>query len=64
VDGLQEVARDERDAHVELELALHAADGDRGVVADDLGGDLEDHLRDDGVDLPGMIDEPFCSSGR
>src|SRR6202021_493995 len=25
---LQQIARDQRDAHVELELALHAADGD------------------------------------
>src|SRR3712207_8888882 len=41
VDRLQQVAGDQRDAHVELELALHAADGDRGVVADHLRADLE-----------------------
>jgi hypothetical protein len=64
VDRLQQVARDERDAHVELELALQAADGDGGVVADDLRGHLEDNLGITGLTLPGMIDEPFCSSGR
>ena len=53
VDRLQQVARDERDAHVELELALQAADGDRGVVADDLRGHLEDDLGHDRVDLAG-----------
>ena len=53
VDRLQQVAGDERDADVELELALHAADGDRGVVADHLGADLEHDLGEDGVDLAG-----------
>ena len=51
VDRLQQVARDQRDAHVELELALHAADRDRGVVADHLRGDLQHDLRDHRVDL-------------
>ena len=45
LDRLQQVARDQRDAHVELELALHAADRDRGVVADHLRADLEHDLR-------------------
>ena len=53
VDRLQQVARDQRDPHVELELALHAADRDRGVVADHLRGDLQHDLRDHRVDLPG-----------
>src|SRR5213076_1003479 len=44
LDRLQQVARDQRDADVELELALHAADRDRGVVADDLRADLQDDL--------------------
>src|SRR3712207_8975759 len=48
-----EVARHQRDAHVELELPLRAADRDRRVVADDLRGHLEDDLGDDRVDLAG-----------
>jgi len=44
---------------------LHAADRDRRVVADHLRGDLEHDLRNDGVDLPRLIDEPFWSrAGR
>ena len=53
VQRLQQVARDQRDAHVELELALHAADRDRGVVADHLRGDLQHDLGDHRVDLAG-----------
>ena len=51
VDRLQQVARDQRDAHVQLELALHAADRDRGVVADHLRADLQHDLGDHRVDL-------------
>ena len=50
-DRLQQVLGDQRDAHVELELALHTADGDRRVVADHLRGDLEHDLGDHRVDL-------------
>src|SRR6476620_1895170 len=35
LDRLEQVAGDERDADVELEVALRAREGDRGVVADD-----------------------------
>src|SRR5699024_1061653 len=38
--GLEDVACHHGDEHVELELALGAGEGDSGVVADDLGGDL------------------------
>ena len=50
-DRLQQVARDQRDPHVQLELALEAADGDRRVVADHLRADLQHDLRDHRVDL-------------
>ena len=50
-DRVQQVARDQRHAHVQLELALHAADRDRRVVADHLGGHLEHDLGDHRVDL-------------
>ena len=50
-DRLQQVARDQRDAHVQLELALHAADRDRRVVADHLRADLQHDLGDHRVDL-------------
>ena len=53
VDRLQQVARHERDADVELELALQAGDGHRRVVADDLRGDLQHDLGHDRVDLAG-----------
>ena len=53
VDRLEQVARDQRDPHVELELALQAADRDRGVVADHLRGDLQHDLREHRVDLAG-----------
>src|SRR5438445_65429 len=50
---LQQVARDQRDADVELELPLEAADGDRGVVADHLRRHLQNDLGDHRVDLAG-----------
>ena len=53
VDRLQQVARHERDADVELELALQPGDGHRRVVADDLRGDLQHDLGHDRVDLAG-----------
>jgi hypothetical protein len=46
-------AGDQGDADVELELALHATDRDRGVVADHLRADLQHDLRHHGVDLAG-----------
>ncbi|BAC17880.1 hypothetical protein [Corynebacterium efficiens YS-314] len=49
--GLKDVAGHHGDEHVELELALAAGEGDSGVVADDLGGDLGGGLAQDGVDL-------------
>ena len=52
-DRLEQVARDQRDAHVELEVALRAGDRDRGVVADHLRADLEHDLGDHRVDLAG-----------
>ena len=52
-DRLEQVARHQRDVDVELERARHAADRDRGVVADHLRGDLRDDLADHRVDLAG-----------
>src|SRR5581483_7730552 len=49
--GVEDVAGEQRHEDVELEVALHAADRDRGVVPDHLRGDLRDDLRHDGVDL-------------
>ena len=63
-DRPQQVVRHQRDLHVQLEVALHAADRDRGVVADHLRADLAATSGITGLTLPGMIDEPFCSSGR
>jgi hypothetical protein len=51
LDRVEQVAGDQRHPHVELELALAAGDGDRRVVADHLGGDLDHDLRDHRVDL-------------
>ena len=51
LDRVEQVARDQRNAHVELEVALGAGDRDRGVVADHLAAHLEDDLGDDRVDL-------------
>ena len=53
LDRLQQVARHQRDVDVELEVPVHAADRDRGVVADHLRRDLRDDLGDDRVDLAG-----------
>ena len=47
------VARHQRDVDVQLERARQAADGDGGVVADHLRGDLRADLADHGVDLAG-----------
>ena len=52
-DRVEQVARDHRHAHVELEVALRAGDGDRGVVADHLRGHLQHDLGDHRVDLAG-----------
>src|SRR6185369_7652854 len=49
----RQVAGDQRHPDVELELTLAAGDGDRGVVADHLGGDLDHDLGDHRVDLAG-----------
>src|SRR3712207_8150170 len=46
LDRAEHVPRDQRHAHVELELALSSRDRHRGVVAHHLRGDLEDHLGD------------------
>jgi hypothetical protein len=53
LDRLEQVARDQRDAHVELEVALRSGEGDRGVVADHLSCDLHDDLGDHRIDLAG-----------
>ena len=50
---LQQVARHQRDLHVQLEAALQAADRDRRVVADHLRRHLAHHLGDHRVDLAG-----------
>ena len=50
-DRLDQVARHQRDVDVELEVAVHAADRDRRVVADHLGRHLRHDLGDHGVDL-------------
>ena len=52
-DRVEQVARDQRHPDVQLEVPLHAGDRDRRVVADHLGADLQDDLRDDRVDLAG-----------
>ena len=49
----QQVAGEQRDAHVQLEVALHPADGDRRVVADDLGGTCRTTSGITGLTLPG-----------
>ena len=51
--GLEEVACHHRDVHVELESAVAAAPGDRGVVADHLRADLGHGLGEHRVDLAG-----------
>src|SRR5439155_22966494 len=51
-DRVEEVPCHQRDEDVELEVPLQPADGDRGVVPDDLRGYLGDDFRHDGVDLP------------
>jgi hypothetical protein len=43
--------RHHRQHHVELEVALRPGEGDRGVVADDLGRHLAHRLADDRVHL-------------
>ena len=50
-DRLEQVAGDDGQHHVELEVAGASAEGDRGVVADDLRHDLADRLGHDRVDL-------------
>ena len=50
-ERLQHVARHHRDVDVELEGAGQAADGDGGVVADDLRGHLRNRLGQNGIDL-------------
>src|SRR5215211_6269730 len=52
-DRLEQVPRHHRDEDVQLEVALHAADGDGVVVPDDLCRDLRHDLRDHGVHLAG-----------
>ena len=52
-DRVEEVPRHQRDEDVELEVALHPADRDRGVVTDHLSRDLGHDLGDDRVDLAG-----------
>ena len=51
IDRPDQVARHHRDHDVQFEVALHRGDRDRRVVADHLGADLEDGLRDHGVHL-------------
>ena len=48
---LEHVAGHHRDVHVELELARGTGEGDCGVVADDLGGNLGGGLTQHRVDL-------------
>ena len=48
---LQQVAGDDRQHHVELEVAHRTAPRDRGVVSDHLGHDLLHGLGDDRIDL-------------
>src|SRR3954468_5113467 len=50
-DRLQQVARDDRQHHVELEVAGAGAECDRTVVAHHLRDDLADRLGDDRVHL-------------
>ena len=52
-DRVEQVPRHQRDEDVQLEVALHAADRDRRVVADHLRRDLRHDLGDDRVDLAG-----------
>ena len=44
LDPVEQVMRDDRLEHVELEIALRAGDGDRRVVAEDLDADHGQHL--------------------
>ena len=51
VNRLQQVVSDHRDGNVELEITGLATEGDGGVVAHHLGGDLQDNLGNHRIDL-------------
>jgi hypothetical protein len=53
LDRLEDVARHHGDVDVEFERAVATAPGDRGVVTDDLGGDLGNRFGQNRIDLAG-----------
>ena len=64
LDALEERMADDRLEGIELQLSAFGRHGDGDVVADDLEGDLVDHLGDDRIDLARHDRGARARSGR
>jgi hypothetical protein len=62
-DRFQQRVRDDRHHDVQVEVAVHAGDRDRRVVADDERGHWFTASGITGFTLPGMMLDPGCVAG-
>ena len=61
---MQQIVSNQRHRRVQLEIPGNRAEGDRRIVPDHLGADLDHHIADHGVDLAGHDGRAGLSGGQ